>query len=148
MIKNAQRLLLFASLLVALFACASAQSGIYPIYYGPYAPNPMGQQEYCENMMEPGAYNVLWAHGPQESWDWQYLDYPLEMEPDIRYVLTYDSFSEISIEELEDSSLTGYTVLCCRNQGPDELVLSLEPLDDTGNEAEGTGTDPYDVITQ
>ena len=126
--------MLFASLLFALFCSAEAQSGIYPNYYGPYAPNPTGQQEYCENMMDPGTYSLLWAHGPQENWDWQYLEYPLEMEPNMRYVLTYDSFGEISIDESEDSSLTGYTVLCGRNQGPDELVISLEPSEDTGDE--------------
>ena len=130
--------MLFASLLFALFCSAEAQSGIYPNYYGPYAPNPIGQSEYCENMMDPGTYSLLWAHGPQENWDWQYLEYPLEMEPNMRYVLTYDSFGEISIEESEDSSLTGYTVLCGRNQGPDELVISLEPSEDTGDEGDGT----------
>jgi hypothetical protein len=51
------------------------------------------------------------------------------MEADIKYVVTYDSFGDISIDEVEDSSLTGFTVLCCRNQGPDELALSLEPSD-------------------
>lgn len=80
-------------------------------------------------MMDPGTYNVLWAHGPQEGWDWQYLDEPLEMEADIKYVVTYDSFGDISIDEIEDSSLTGFTKLCCRNQGADELALSLEPSD-------------------
>jgi hypothetical protein len=67
------------------------------------------------------------------------------MEADIKYVVTYDSFGEISIEEIEDSSLTGFTLLCCRNQGPDELALSLESSDTAGD---GTGTDPYDTITQ
>ncbi len=85
-------------------------------------------------MMDPGTYNVLWAHGTQDSWDWQYLDEPLEMEADIKYVVTYDSFGDISIDEVEDSSLTGFTVLCCRNQGPDELALSLEPSDMAGDE--------------
>jgi len=79
---------------------------------------------------------VLWAHGPQENWDWQYLDFELEMEPNMRYILTYDSFGEISIEEREDSSLTGSTVICCRNQGADELVLSLEPSDTGGESTE------------
>jgi hypothetical protein len=125
-----------AFLVAALFSSAAAQSGIYPNYYGPYAPNPTGQDEYCENLMDPGAYYVLWAHGPQENWDWQYLDFELEMEPNMRYILTYDSFGEISIEEREDSSLTGSTVICCRNQGPDELVLSLEPSDTGGESTE------------
>ena len=99
-------------------------------------------------MMDPGTYNVLWAHGPQGSWDWQYLDEPLEMEADIKYVVTYDSFGDISIDEIEDSSLTGFTVLCCRNQGPDELALSLEPSEDAGIDGDGTGPDPIDILTQ
>ncbi len=88
----------------------------------------------------------MWAHGPEENWDWQYFDYPLDMEANIRYVLNYDSFGEISIAESEDSSLAGYTVLCCRNQGPDELVLSLEPSE--GTYSEGDGTDPLSVIAE
>lgn len=145
-INNALWLLVFGSLL--LFSCAAAQPGIYPNYYGPYAPNPIGQQEYCENMMDPGVYSVLWAHGPEETWDWQYLDDTLDMQPNMRYVLTYDSFGEISIDESEDSSLTGYTVLCCSNQGPDDLVLSLEASEDTETEADSSGTDPYSVIAE
>lgn len=96
-------------------------------------------------MMDPGTYNVLWAHGPQQNWDWQYLDEPLEMEANLKYIVTYDSFGDISIDDIEDSILAGFTVLCCRNQGPDELALSLEPSDMSG---EASGTDPYDTIAQ
>ena len=137
--------LLIASLPFVLFSSVEAQAGFYPAYYGPYAPNPTGQQEYCENMMDPGTYNLLWAHGPQQNWDWQYLDEPLEMEANLKYIVTYDSFGDISIDDIEDSSLAGFTVLCCRNQGPDELALSLEPSDMSG---EDSGTDPYDTIAQ
>lgn len=126
-------LLLAGSMLFVLFPAVQAQPGIYPNYYGPYAPNPIGQPEYCENMMSPGVFNVLWAHGPEEEWDWQYLDSPLDMKANTRYMLTYDEFGELSISESEDSSLTGMTVLCCRNEGPDELVLSLEKSGDMGS---------------
>ena len=48
------------------------------------------------------------------------------MKANTRYVLTYDSSGELSIDESEDSSLTGFTVICGRNNGPDELVFCLQ----------------------
>lgn len=133
---------LFVSLVLALFPYAGAQpgpisgvavfpnAGICPNYYGPYAPNPIGQPEYCENMMSPGTYNINWAHGPESSWNWQYWS-QLEMKANMKYVLTYDSQGQLSIDESEDSSLTGYTVICGKNNGPDELVFCLEPVGNT-----------------
>jgi hypothetical protein len=54
-------------------------------------------------------------------------------------VLTYDSSGELSIDESEDSSLTGYTVICGKNNGPEELVFCLEPI---GNTNQAGNTDP------
>ena len=56
------------------------------------------------------------------------------MEANLKYIVTYDSFGDISIDDTEDSSLAGFTVLCCRNQGPDELALSLATSFDSGDE--------------
>jgi hypothetical protein len=39
---------------------------------------------------------------------------------------------QIYLHESEDSSLTGYTVICGKNNGPDELVFCLEPIENTG----------------
>jgi hypothetical protein len=85
----------------------------------------MGQTG-CENMMSPGTYDIQWAHGPESNWDWQYWN-QLDMKANTKYVLTYDSSGELSIDESEDSSLTGYTVICGKNNGPDELVFCLKP---------------------
>ncbi len=117
--------ILFASLFLASLPCAGAKPGICPNYYGPYEPNPIGQPEYCENMMDPGTYSIKWAHGPESGWDWQYWD-QVDMKANTKYVLIYDSMGELSIDESSDSSLTGYTVICGRNEGPDELVFCLE----------------------
>jgi hypothetical protein len=76
--------------------------------------------------MSPGTYNIQWAHGPESNWDWQYF-YTLDMQANTRYVLTY-SMGGLSIDESEDSSLTGYTVICCRNKESDALVFCLEPV--------------------
>lgn len=127
--KNTNKALwivLFASLILALFSCAGATPGIWPNYYGPFEANPIGQSESCENMMTPGTYEIYWAHGSQSDWDWQYFD-TFNLEANMKYVLTYDSRGELSIDESQDSSLTGYTVICGRNNGPDALVLSLKP---------------------
>ena len=78
-------------------------------------------------MMQPGTYNIQWAHGPQSNWDWQYWD-QLDMKANMKYVLTYDSSGELSIDESEDSGLTGYTVICGRNNGIDEFGFCLEPI--------------------
>jgi len=146
--------MLFISLILASFTHVQAQPatmsgievtakpGICPNYYGPYAPNPIGQPEYCENMMQPGTYKINWAHGPESSWDWQYWS-QLDMKENTRYVLTYDSWGELSIEESVDSSLTGFTVICGRNNGPDELVFCLEPIGNTNQEA---NMDPFDRL--
>lgn len=85
----------------------------------------MGQQG-CENMISPGTYDIQWAHGPESNWDWQYWN-QLDMKANTKYVLTYYSSGELSIDESEDSSLTGYTVICGKNNGPDELVFCLKP---------------------
>jgi hypothetical protein len=138
--KNINKVLwimLFASLIFALFSCVEALPGICPNYYGPYASNPIGQSEYCENMMPPGAYNIRWAHGPESNWDWQYWN-QLDMKANTRYVLRY-FMGELSIDESEDSSLTGYTVICGRNDGQDQLVFCLEPIGNT-NQAEVCAT--------
>jgi len=116
--------MVFASLILALLPPVEAKPGICPNYYGPYEPNPIGQPG-CENMIQPGTYNIQWAHGPESGWDWQYWD-QLDMKANTKYVLTYDSRGELSIDKSEDSSLTGYTVICGRNNGPDELVFCLE----------------------
>jgi hypothetical protein len=120
-----------------------AGAGICPNYYGPYEPNPIGQPEYCENMMQPGVYGINWAHGPESSWNWQQW-VQLDMKENTRYVLIYDSMGGISIEESDDPGLTGYTVICGRNNGPDELVFCLEPA---GNTNQNGGQDPYDALT-
>jgi hypothetical protein len=112
---------------------ANAESGICPNYYGPYTPNPIGQPAYCENMMHPGTYGIQWAHGPEIDWDWQYLG-KLDMMADTRYVLTYDSRGELSIDEYQDSSLNGDTLICCSNNGPDELVFCLEWIGKAGQD--------------
>ncbi len=103
----------FVSLILAILLCVEAQPGtmsgtavipnpgICPNYYGPYEPNPIGQPEYCENMMQPGTYNINWAHGSESNWDWQYWN-QLEMKENTRYVLTYDQWGELSIDESED----------------------------------------------
>jgi hypothetical protein len=127
--KNAIKslwVMLFASLILALFPCVQAQAGICPNYYGPIEPNPYGQSESCQNMMSPGTYNIQWAHGPESNWDWQYFD-TLDMQANTRYVLTY-SMGGLSIDESEDASLTGYTVICGRNEESDALVFCLEPV--------------------
>jgi hypothetical protein len=150
--------MLFVSLILALFPYVEAQPGpisgiavvstpgICPNYYGPYAPNPIGQPEYCENMMHPGIYNINWAHGPESNWDWQYWN-QLDMKANTRYVLIYDSMGGLSIDESEDSSLTGYTVICGRNNGPDELVFCLEPIGNTG-QADACTTCDSDPISR
>lgn len=61
------------------------------------------------------------------------------MKANTKYVLIYDSMGQLSIEESEDSSLTGYTVICGRNEGPDELVFCLER---TGNTNQAENKDP------
>jgi hypothetical protein len=65
----------FVSLILAFLLCAEAQPGtmsgvvvspnpgICPNYYGPYEPNPIGQPEYCENMMQPGTYKPIGNEG-------------------------------------------------------------------------------------
>jgi hypothetical protein len=111
--------------ILALSPIVQASPGICPDYYGPFEPSPISDSS-CQNMMTPGSYYVQWAHGPQSEWDWQSWG-QLDMQANIRYLLTYDSMGEVSIEESEDSSLTGYTVICCSNKGPDEFVLCLEP---------------------
>ena len=78
-------------------------------------------------MMQPGTYNIQWAHGPQSNWDWQFWN-QLDMKANMKYLLTYDSSGELSIDESEDSSLTGYTVICGRNNGIDEFGFCLEPI--------------------
>ena len=118
--------MLLASLILALFPCVEAQAGICPNYYGPFEPNPTGLSESCQNMMSPGTYNIQWAHGPESNWDWQYFD-TLDMQANTRYVLTY-SMGRLSIDESEDSRLTGYTVICGRNKELDALVFCLEPV--------------------
>jgi hypothetical protein len=118
--------MLFTSLILALFPSVEAEPGICPNYYGPYAQNPIGQSEYCENMILPGVYDVQWAHGSESNWDWQHWD-QLDMKENNRYVLTYDFNGKLSIEEYEDSSLTGYTLICGKNNGPDEIVFCLKP---------------------
>jgi hypothetical protein len=112
--------------ILALLAVVEAQQpGICPSRYGPYEPNPIGQREYCENMMEPGSYIVKWQHGVGGWWnEWGQLD----MQANMKYLVTYDSMGQVSIDESEDSSLTGYTVICCSNQGPDEFFFCLEPV--------------------
>ena len=127
--KNANRVIwaiLFVSLFLSSLPCVGAKPGICPNYYGPYEPNPIGQRENCENMMDPGTYSIRWAHGLQSEWDWQNWD-QVDMKANTRYVLIYDSMGILSIDESYDSSLTGYTVICGRNEGPDELVFCLEP---------------------
>lgn len=116
---------LFALLISASISAVESKPGICPNYYGPYEPNPIGQPEYCENMMSPGIYNIRWAHGAESEWDWQYWG-QLDMKQDTRYVLVYNSRGELSIEESDDPSLTGYTVICGRNNGPDAIVFCLE----------------------
>jgi len=69
------------------------------------------------------------------------------MKANTRYVLTYDSSGELSIDESEDSSLTGFTVICGRNNGPDELVFCLEPIGNT-NQAEECATCDTDPISR
>jgi hypothetical protein len=152
--NKALLIMLFASLILALFPYVEAQpgpmsgiavipkSGICPNYYGPYEPNLMGQPG-CENMMPPGTYNINWAHGPESNWDWQYWD-QLDMKANTKYVLTYDSSGELSIDESEDSSLTGYTVICGKNNGPDELVFCLELI---GNTNQAEHVDPIRILT-
>ncbi|MDD4650655.1 MAG: hypothetical protein PHQ34_00340 [Methanothrix sp.] len=66
------------------------------------------------------------------------------MKENIRYVLIYDSMGRISVEESADPGLTGYTVICGRNNGPDELVICLEPA---GNTDHNGAQDPYDALT-
>ncbi|RQW80810.1 MAG: hypothetical protein EHM14_03350 [Methanothrix sp.] len=117
---------LLAFLAVAAIQPVDSAPGICPSYYGPYEPNPIGQPEYCENMMAPGVYNIRWAHGAENDRNWQYWD-QLDMKANMRYVLVYDSQGELSIDESDDSGLTGYTVICGRNNGPDALVFCLEP---------------------
>jgi len=116
---------LLAFLAVAAIQPVDAAPGICPSYYGPYEPNPIEQHEYCENMMAPGVYNIRWAHGAQNGWDWQYWN-SLDMKANMRYVLVYDPQGGLSIDESDDSGLTGYTVICGRNNGPDALVFCLE----------------------
>ncbi len=157
MLRNNNKAVLtlsFVSLILAFFSCVEAQPGtmsgiavspnpgICPNYYGPYEPNPIGQPEYCENMMQPGTYNINWAHGPESTWNWQYWS-QLEMKENTRYVLTYDQWGQLSIDESEDQSLTGFTVICGRNNGPDELVFCLEPIGNT-NQAEPSSTNNPD----
>ena len=116
---------LLAFLAVAAIQPVDAAPGICPSYYGPYEPNPIGQPEYCENMMAPGVYNIRWAHGAQNDRDWQYWN-SLDMKANMRYVLVYDPQGGLSIDESDDSGLTGYTVICGKNRGPDALVFCLE----------------------
>ena len=49
------------------------------------------------------------------------------MKANTRYVLIYDENVGLSIEESSDPDLTGYTVICGRNNGPDPFVFCLEP---------------------
>lgn len=117
---------MLAFLGVAAIQPVDSAPGICPGYYGPYEPNPIGQPEYCENMMAPGVYNIRWAHGAEKDWNWQYWN-QLDMLANMRYVLVYDPQGGLSIDESDDSGLTGYTVICGRNNGPDALVFCLEP---------------------
>lgn len=128
MSRNTTREILTMSIvlqILALLPLVEASPGICPNYYGPFEPAPFSEPS-CQNMMKPGSYNVQWAHGPQSEWSWQNGG-QLDMQANMRYLLTYSSMGEVSIEESEDSSLTGYTVICCSNKGPDEIVLCLEP---------------------
>ena len=108
----------------------------------------MGQPG-CENMIQPGTYNIQWAHGPESGWDWQYWN-QLDMKANTKYVLTYDSSGELSIDESEDSSLTGFTMICGKNNGPDELVFCLQPIGNTnqaGNTDPAEHVDPIRILT-
>lgn len=49
------------------------------------------------------------------------------MKANTKYVMKYDSWGKLSLEESYDSSLTGYTVFCGRNEGPDAIAFCLEP---------------------
>jgi hypothetical protein len=116
---------LIALQILALLPLVQASPGICPNYYGPFEPSSFSDPS-CQNMMNPGSYNIQWAHGPQSEWDWQNWG-QLEMQANMQYLLTYDSMGEVSIDESEDTSLTGSTVICCSNKGPDEIVFCLEP---------------------
>ena len=72
------------------------------------------------------------------------------MKANTKYVLTYDSSGELSIDESEDSSLTGFTVICGKNNGPDELVFCLQPIGNTnqaGNTDPAEHVDPIRILT-
>jgi hypothetical protein len=114
-------------LILASIPDALAQPGMCPNHYGPYEPNPIGQPYYCENMIAPGTYNINWANGDEDNLDWQFF-MTVDMKANTKYIVTYSSNGELSIDESDDSSLTGYTVLCCRNEGPNALVLCLEAV--------------------
>ena len=121
-----KNVMLFASLILALLPCVEAQLGICPNYYGPFEPDLMGN-ESCQNMMPAGPFNIQWAHGLESDWNWQDWD-QVEMKANMRYVLTYNATSDLSIDEHVDSSLNGNTKICCRNEGPDAIVFCLEPI--------------------
>ncbi len=121
-------IMLFVSLILALFPCVEAQQGnpgICPNYYGPFEPDP-SYNESCQNLMPAGTFNLQWAHGPEECWDWQYWG-QVEMKANAKYVLIYSPTGEITIDESTDFSLDGYTRICCVNEGPDAIVFCLEP---------------------
>lgn len=118
-------IMLFASLILALFPCIEAQQGICPNYYGPFEPDLMGN-ESCQNTMPSGTFAIRWAHGEESGWNWQDWD-QIDMKADTSYLLIYSATGDLSINETMDSSLNGYTMICCRNEGPDALVFCLKP---------------------
>jgi hypothetical protein len=136
-----KNIMLFASLILALLPGVEAQQGICPNYYGPFEPDPMGN-ESCQNMMPAGAFNILWAHGLENDRDWQDWN-QVEMKPNMRYVLTYNATRDLSIDEYADSSLNGNTKICCKNEGPDAIVFCLRPSQE-GPEQGGPGQEGPD----
>jgi hypothetical protein len=135
------KVLIVLQILALLPFGEAQQPGICPSQYGPFEPNPFGEPS-CQNMMEPGSYIVKWQHGAGGWWnEWGQLD----MQANMKYLVTYDSMGQVSIEESEDSSLTGYTVICCSNQGPDAFVFCLEPVSQ-GSSSQESGTRMTEMI--
>lgn len=117
--------MLLASLILAMLPEVIAQEGICPNYYGPFDPDPAGN-ESCQNAIPPGTFTLRWAHGDEGNWSWEDLA-QVEMTGDVRYILTYNETAQLELEGYEDSTLNGYTGICFANLGPDALVVCLNP---------------------
>lgn len=125
--------LLLVSLMLATLPAAVSQEGICPNYYGPFDPDPTGN-ESCQSAIPSGTFTLRWAHGNESNLSWEDLG-TVEMKANVRYLLAYNETAEFELGEFNDSTLNGNTGICFANLGPDALFICLKPEMGEGQQA-------------